>query len=175
MFVVGFLSVAAMVIVLAHEENVRSPKLSQVEVVRTMREIMLKNDTTGRDSHIADFQSLEGPEGVRKGNRLEPIYFYGINCFNAHLVKDGNGNEVTPPKPEPFCVTERGSTETINTEDILKYRLTMSGSASIWFASLLAGLAWAAALSVPILNLYYRGLVYVVCGPRKRTVNSSAA
>ena len=170
-FVLAFIAVIGIATFIAHDDKARRPRVSNVEILATINDVMLKDDKASRESYISDFQALAGEEGLQKGSGIEPIYFYSVKCFIAKLVKNADGTEVQPPKPEPFCFDESNSSSpaTIETKDILKYRLTALGETRIWFDAVWTGFLWALALSIPLLTVYYRGLVYIVCGPRKKS------
>ena len=164
LFFVGVTLVAG---ILWREGAVRRPAAGDVEVVATMSDFLLSRYNAAKGAQeidVSEFRSIAGEDGLRKEPRFEPVYLYSADCGVATLVKDAGGVPVNPPKPLPYC-TGVGDADA---DSIVKYRYTTAGTVKLWIMTGIVGVFWAALIAVPVLNLYYRGLVFIICGPTKK-------
>lgn len=75
---------------------------------------------------------------------------------------------------KPYCLG-RTNANFPDQKDIVIYEMNQAATVRSWAKS--AGVSTLAmgVLSLLVLNLYYRGMVYIICGPRKKSVPEAAS
>ena len=150
------------------------PKVGDVQVLISLDKFILKNDEAGRTDHSIAFEALQGTTGIKQDGRIVFTSLYQANCGFFEFTDEVPAGVVPDPPTKGSSPVCSGITGDPALADVVKYEFTWLGRLRLSMQAIGTGLFWAYLGAIPLLNLYYRGIVYVICGPRRKTASSEA-
>ena len=153
----------------SHESEMVMPKAHNVRIVARLHEFVLENKEAKQLP--AKFAELNGKPGIVRGERILRIYpTWEGECRTLAIVAI-DGKPVTDKEELAFC----DGFDPSAMRDVIRYQPSLAGTIRVWVRSGLVGLAWTTGLSMLVMNVYFRGLVYVICGPRRKNRETAPA
>jgi hypothetical protein len=153
-----------------YDEESRTPRQFTVDKGESLHQFMLARDHNGiTKGHVSAFYEAEGESGVLEDSRLKWRYLTDEQCNVGKMVAGVGGVPIDPPEPFSYCTGKPD----VEPEAVFKYRAKpWSPAVYAGFAAMSAGF-WMLLTATVGMTLYYRGFVYVMCGPRRDAAGHS--
>lgn len=170
------------------------PQVSDVRIIDNLR-TFTKRAKRDVPNTIPDFLALPGElGGIKDGRKVIYVGWYSLEksvcsadlsanvvkvteLINSHGGKTTKVSELTdflakeeeqrkPTDEKRYCILN--SDIGVMSDEIIKYELTTRAELKGWMRVVLLTTATVLGVMFVTANVYYRGLVYVICGPRKK-------
>jgi len=199
LFALGSLAVGALTVIVVNGNWTTGAAVGDIRIVDNLRAFTKKADPKIVNT-VPEFLRLPGRLGGIKNGRVEELVTFSVATSVCSADLFSNATEVSttlnsqlPNEPvtasefAAFLKSELNSLKSgeekrycmlsndvgFSSDNVVKFEMQPWGKGKRWAGIASSAVVFDALLALVVLNLYYRGLVYIICGPRQQTAETA--